>query len=69
MLKCRGRQSSQTVLIGLQVEAAGGEGAVKAGGEAGDVCGDVGEHTWCGLVVVGDLKGKQRSYEEFTPIC
>lgn len=36
--------------------ATGRESAVKAGGEASDVCGDVGENTRCGLVVVGDLK-------------
>lgn len=49
-------QSSRAVLIVLQEEAAGRKGAVKAGGQACDVCGDVGENSWCGLVVVGDLK-------------
>lgn len=50
------RQSTEAVLVGLQELAAGRERAVKAGGEAGHVCGDVGEDTWGGLVVVGDLK-------------
>lgn len=36
--------------------AASGEGAVEAGRQADDICGDVGEDSWCGLVVVGDLK-------------
>lgn len=36
--------------------ATGTERAVEGGGEAGNVCGDVGQDTWCGLVVVGDLK-------------
>lgn len=36
--------------------ATGRENAVKAGREAGDVCRDVGKDSWCGLVVVGDLK-------------
>lgn len=49
-------ESSQAVLVGLQKDAAGGKGAVKAGREASDVCGDVGEDPRRGLVVVGDLK-------------
>lgn len=44
------------VLVGLKEMATGRKGAVKARGEASDVCGDVGENTRCGLVVVGDLK-------------
>ncbi len=59
--QCRGRQSGQAVLVGLQEVATGGKGAVKAGGEASDVCGDVGEDTRSGLVVVGDLKKKPTS--------
>lgn len=54
--QCRGRQSSQAVLVGLQEVATGGKSAVKAGGEASDVCGDVRQDTRSGLVVVGDLK-------------
>lgn len=57
----RGWQGSQAVLVGLQELAAGGKSAVKAGREAGNVRGDVGEDTWCGLIVVGDLKKKIRN--------
>ena len=49
-------QSSQAVLVGLQEVTTSRKGAGKAGGQASNVCGDVGEDTWCGLVVVGDLK-------------
>lgn len=49
-------QSSRAVLVGLQEMATGRKSTVKAGGEASDVCGDVGENTRCGLVVIGDLK-------------
>lgn len=44
------------MLVGLQEEAAGREGAVEGGGQADDICGDVGEDSWSGLVVVSDLK-------------
>lgn len=56
MSQCRGGQGSQAVFVGLQVLAAGGEGRVEAGGEASNVCRDVGEDTRGGLVIVGDLK-------------
>lgn len=36
--------------------ATGRKSTVKAGGEACNVRGDVGENAWCGLVVIGDLK-------------
>lgn len=36
--------------------ATGRKSTVKAGGESSDVCGDVGEDTRRGLVVIGDLK-------------
>lgn len=54
--------------------AASGEGAVEAGRQADNICGDVGEDSWCGLVVVGDLKpnplgqtscGKKNAYFAF----
>lgn len=54
--QCRRRQSSQAVLVGLQEVATGRKRTVKARGEASNVCGDVWEHTRCGLVVVGYLK-------------
>lgn len=53
--RCRGWQSSLAVLVGLQEVATGRKNAVKAGGEASNVCGDIGEDTRCGLIVVGDL--------------
>lgn len=59
MSERRGWQSTEAVLVGLQELAAGRERAVVAGGEAGNICGDVGEDNWRGLVVVVDLKQKQ----------
>ena len=47
---------SWAVLVDFQEVAASVEDGIEAGGEASDVCGDVGKDTRCGLVVVGDLK-------------
>lgn len=40
-----------------QVLLTGAEGVVERGGEAGDVCGDVGKDLWRRLVVITDLEG------------
>lgn len=44
-----------------QVLAAGAEGVVERGGEAGNICGDVGKNLWRRLVVVTDLKKKNQT--------
>lgn len=44
------------MFVGLQEETTSRKSTVKAGGETGDVCGDVREDTRCGLVVVRNLK-------------
>lgn len=56
MSQCGGWQSCQAVLVGHQEVATGRKSAIKAGRQASDVCGDVGQDTRRGLVVVGDLK-------------
>lgn len=41
-----------------QVFAAGAEGMVEGGGEAGNICGYVRKHLWRRLVIVTDLETK-----------
>lgn len=50
----------RVVPVVLEEGTTGAEGAVEAGGEPGDVCGDVGQDLGRRLVEVGDLGGPNR---------
>lgn len=52
-----------------QVLAAGAEGVVERGGEAGNICGDVGKNLWRCLVIITDLEKDPNDNGQIKIIC